>query len=159
MRRVITGHKDGKSIIVDDAEIPAALDNFGCQLIPIWKTESVPSIPLKQTDFNVDMNGANFKPGEVLTDIWIQPPDEKVIKDAKKAGVDLGADWGVHTTDTVDIAFVVSGEIWMELDDGKEVHLKAGDSVVQNGTRHAWINRSNDICVLFAVMIGAKRDG
>src|SRR5205814_587568 len=50
---------------------------------------------------------------------------------------------GMHTTDTVDIDYIVSGELWLELDDGQEVHLEAGDSVVQNGTRHKWHNRTD----------------
>jgi hypothetical protein len=45
---------------------------------------------------------------------------------------------GMHTTDTVDFDVIVSGEVFLELDDGSEVLLKAGDCVVQNGTRHAW---------------------
>ena len=30
---------------------------------------------------------------------------------------------GMHTTDTVDFEVVLSGEVWLELDDGAEVHL------------------------------------
>ena len=50
---------------------------------------------------------------------------------------------GMHTTDTVDVDLVISGEVWLELDDGAEVHLGPGDCVVQNGTRHAWHNRTD----------------
>jgi quercetin dioxygenase-like cupin family protein len=32
---------------------------------------------------------------------------------------------------------VLEGEVWLELDDGAEVRLRPGDTVVQNGTRHA----------------------
>jgi mannose-6-phosphate isomerase-like protein (cupin superfamily) len=165
MRRVITGHKDGKSVVVDDAEV-LTLGRFGRLLFPIWKAETVPSIPLKKTDFNVDVNFVNFKLGEVYTGTTILPPDEKYISDAKASGVDAVEDWyklwgddfNMHTTDTVDINIIVSGEIWMELDDGKEVHLKVGDCVVQNGTRHAWNNRSNEDCIIFTAMIRAQRD-
>jgi hypothetical protein len=38
----------------------------------------------------------------------------------------------------VDYGIVLEGEVWLELDDGKQVHLKPHDVVVQNGTRHAW---------------------
>ena len=48
---------------------------------------------------------------------------------------------GMHTTDSVDFDVVVFGEVVLELDDGAEVVLKAGDCVIQNGTRHAWHNR------------------
>ena len=64
---------------------------------------------------------------------------------------------GMHTTDTIDFEFVVSGEVWLELDDGKEVHLRAGDTVVQNGTRHAWLNKGTEPCRLVVCLIGAHR--
>ena len=64
---------------------------------------------------------------------------------------------GMHTTNTVDFEFVISGEIWLELDDGREVHLKAGDTVVQNGTRHAWRNKLDEPCRLVVCLIGAHR--
>lgn len=63
---------------------------------------------------------------------------------------------GMHTTATVDFDVVVSGEVWLELDEGAEVRLKAGDCVVQNGTRHAWHNRSGENCVIAACLVGAR---
>ena len=64
---------------------------------------------------------------------------------------------GMHTTDTVDFDVIVSGEAYLELDDGAEVLLKAGDCVVQNGTRHAWHNRSSENCVIAVALVGAQR--
>jgi len=65
---------------------------------------------------------------------------------------------GMHTTDTVDYDVIVSGEVWLELDDGAQVFLKAGDCVVQNGTRHAWHNRSDAPCVIAVCLLGARRN-
>jgi hypothetical protein len=45
----------------------------------------------------------------------------------------------------------------LELDDGATVDLHPGDCVVQNGTRHAWRNRSNLPCLMAFIMIGADR--
>jgi hypothetical protein len=40
------------------------------------------------------------------------------------------------------------------------VHLRAGDTVVQNGVRHAWRNDSDRPCSLVACLLGArKREG
>ncbi|GIR35368.1 MAG: hypothetical protein CM15mP49_07530 [Actinomycetota bacterium] len=39
----------------------------------------------------------------------------------------------MHTTDTVDYEFVISGEVVLELDDGAEVTLSTGDTVVKMG--------------------------
>jgi quercetin dioxygenase-like cupin family protein len=62
----------------------------------------------------------------------------------------------VHRTDSIDYAVVIAGEIDMELDDGKEVHLKAGDVLVQRGTIHNWVNRGTRPCVMAFVLIDAK---
>ena len=64
---------------------------------------------------------------------------------------------GMHTTDTIDYGIVMSGEVWLELDDGAEVHLRPGDCVVQNGTRHAWRNKGSETCIMAFVMVGARR--
>jgi quercetin dioxygenase-like cupin family protein len=63
---------------------------------------------------------------------------------------------GLHTTATIDLIHVVDGEIWLELDDNKEVHLKTGDSLVQNGVRHAWRNHGTKPCTLVVTIIGAN---
>ena len=58
----------------------------------------------------------------------------------------------MHRTRSVDYAIILSGEIDMLLDDS-EVHLKAGDVVVQQATNHAWVNRSGKPCrVAFILM-------
>ena len=64
---------------------------------------------------------------------------------------------GMHTTDTVDFNFVVSGEVWLELDDGQEKLLRTGDCVVQNGTRHAWHNRTDGPVTIATAIVGAPR--
>ena len=64
---------------------------------------------------------------------------------------------GMHTTDTVDFDVILSGEVYLELDDRAEVLLRAGDCVVQNGTRHAWRNRGSQDCVLAVALVGAER--
>jgi uncharacterized cupin superfamily protein len=64
---------------------------------------------------------------------------------------------GMHTTNTIDFEYVISGEIWLELDDGVEVHLRAGDTVVKNGIRHAWRNKSSEPCRMVTILVGAHR--
>ena len=49
---------------------------------------------------------------------------------------------GMHQTDTVDYAIVMSGEIWLVMDEG-EVLLKSGDILVQRATNHGWSNRGD----------------
>lgn len=61
----------------------------------------------------------------------------------------------VHVTPTVDCVAVVAGELWLVMEDGSEALIVAGDAVVQNGTLHAWQNRSDQPCTIAATMIGA----
>jgi uncharacterized cupin superfamily protein len=53
----------------------------------------------------------------------------------------------MQTTRTLDFCLVLEGEITLVLDQ-QEVHLAAGDTVVQRGTHHAWSNRSAGPCVI-----------
>ena len=60
----------------------------------------------------------------------------------------------MHRTRTVDYAIVMEGEIDMLLDDF-EIHLKAGDVLIQQGTNHAWVNRGTKPCRIAFVLIDA----
>jgi mannose-6-phosphate isomerase-like protein (cupin superfamily) len=61
----------------------------------------------------------------------------------------------MQKTRTLDFCLVLEGEITLVLDTA-EVHLKAGDTVVQRGTNHAWSNRSNKPCrIAFSLHDGA----
>ncbi|GAA0240678.1 cupin domain-containing protein [Cryptosporangium japonicum] len=65
---------------------------------------------------------------------------------------------GMHTTDTVDYAICLEGELRLELDHGAQVTLTPGTCVVQLGTRHAWKNTSDRPALMCYVQIGAVRD-
>jgi quercetin dioxygenase-like cupin family protein len=60
-----------------------------------------------------------------------------------------------HRTESVDYAVVLCGEIDMQMDGG-QVHLRAGDVLVQRGTIHNWINRGTEPCVIAFVLVAAK---
>ena len=66
---------------------------------------------------------------------------------------------GMHTTDTVDYAICLEGELTLRLDNDAEVTLTPGTCVVQLGTRHAWENRSDRPAWMCYVQIGAARVG
>ena len=65
-------------------------------------------------------------------------------------------DPAMHKTNTVDCAVVSDGEIWLELDDAKTIHLKRGDVVVQNATRHAWRNKGTKPVTMLFSLNGTK---
>jgi mannose-6-phosphate isomerase-like protein (cupin superfamily) len=179
MRRVVTGlTKEGKSVFVSDGEPPRSctieeLPSF--RMTEVWATEDIPTIPNKEGDITTKIS--SLIPGIKGTQfrvVWYYPEQELI--EAFQKGADVGSvmeqmakgmpglaeamepdNPGMHTTDTIDYGVVISGEVYLELDDGAEVHLKPGDCVVQNGTRHAWRNRGSAPCAVAFVMIGAKR--
>ena len=53
----------------------------------------------------------------------------------------------MQKTRALDFCLIIAGEITLVLDTG-EVQLKAGDTVVQRGTNHAWSNRADRDCVI-----------
>jgi quercetin dioxygenase-like cupin family protein len=61
---------------------------------------------------------------------------------------------GMHKTDTVDFALVLAGEIWALMDE-RETLLRAGDTLVQRGTNHAWSNRSDQPCLVAFILVSA----
>src|ERR1700739_837091 len=40
--------------------------------------------------------------------------------------------------------------------DASEIHLKAGDVLVQQGTHHAWVNRGTEPCRIAFVLVDAE---
>lgn len=96
-------------------------------------------------------------PAGGMADAQPLDPAAEAEREAKLPGVAevMSADTnGFHTTQTVDVDVVLSGEVWLELDDG-EVHLGPGDTVVQQGTRHAWRNHGTADATVLSVLLGA----
>ncbi len=61
----------------------------------------------------------------------------------------------MHRTETVDYGILLSGEIWLIVDQG-EVKLNPGDIAIQRGTSHAWSNRSDRPARLVFILLGGK---
>jgi mannose-6-phosphate isomerase-like protein (cupin superfamily) len=63
---------------------------------------------------------------------------------------------GMHFTETIDLVTVLSGEIYVVLENGETV-LRPGDTLVQRGTIHSWSNRTDAPAVILSVMLSASR--
>lgn len=71
-----------------------------------------------------------------------------------RAGEPVDVDHGLHSTQTVDLGYVVTGVVTMELADGTQIDLHAGDAFVQNGTAHGWRNRGATDAAIALVVLG-----
>jgi mannose-6-phosphate isomerase-like protein (cupin superfamily) len=169
---VVTGQNEGgKSVIVrNDPVKPVSLALLpGYEFYRLWGSDSVPQLPSDgtppaQPGYFPPRNGFRFvfftiPPDTTSVDRADIPSALEEIQQKLPGMIEvLEPDHpGMHTTDTVDFDVIVSGEVYLELDDGAEVLLKAGDCVIQNGTRHAWHNRSAEKCVIAVTLVGAER--
>jgi len=173
MHCLVTGqNKSGKSIIVSHAPVkPVTVAMMpGYQFYRLWGNDATPVLPSDgtpppQTQFFPPKNGFRFGmfnlPPATSASVQQSPTPaflEEMEQKLPGALEVLEADHpGMHTTDTVDFDIVIFGEVVLELDDGAEVVLKAGDCVIQNGTRHAWHNRSSEKCLIAFSLVGADR--
>ena len=176
IRRVVTGHDaGGKAIFIEDGFAPAVNTNPnrpGHISVDLWKTNASPVVvSAEEPDptagpkvLHPARNGTVFRISEV-------PPETEATRNmrpeqARAAFEAMGAGGAstfgqnqrhpfMHRTETVDYAVVLEGEIVMVLDD-EEVHLKAGDVVIQRGTNHAWANRSGKYAKMLYVLIDGE---
>jgi hypothetical protein len=179
MRRVVTGERDGKAVFVGDDDVQATKISLSAVTYhELWRSDGTPTFPAdgsngsKSTFFpgsggyrffiltippgggHGSDEGSGAAPSPVDIAEAIREMDEKLpgIREWTEAD-----DPGMHRTDTVDMEIVLSGEIVLELDDGVEKVLRAGDTNVQNGTRHRWHNRGTEPAVMACFLVGGTR--
>jgi len=63
----------------------------------------------------------------------------------------------MHRTLSLDYGVVLTGEIILKLDNGDEKTVCAGEYIIQGGTNHQWINRTNETCRIMFVTVGAEK--
>ena len=173
VRRVVTGiTSDGTSVFASDTEV----EGIAPQLVPgyefhrLWGRDRPPELPDRESE----SNPRSYFPaaGGFRFGLFTIAPDSVALPDDIDADAALAEfeevlpgmaehmeldNPGMHTTDTVDYEYVVSGRVVLELDDGATVELGPGDTVVQNGTRHAWRNPFDEPCQMVVVLVGAVR--
>lgn len=174
MKKVITGHDgQGKSVFF---KVESETVTVGSPIVDwheIWATHADDKIPVdtsagkSREQYTADVHNVfparnqsmfrvlDFKPGDAADALT---PDEFDAFVSQLPGVASHMeqdDPSMHTTDSVDYGVIISGKIKLELDDGEQVELTAGDVFVQNGTRHAW--RVEEHCRMAVVLVGTDR--
>jgi mannose-6-phosphate isomerase-like protein (cupin superfamily) len=181
-RRALTGRDiTGKSVFKSFDVTPNVVEidsNPGLTFYELYSTEGTPSVTgqepdpmLQKTKAFPGPGGTNFRlisyppkrppgwtpPAGVTFESAMRELGEKVPGMADHFDRSSPEARGMHTTDTVDYGVVVRGEMTLELDDGKIIHLRQGDCIVQNGTRHRWRNPGAEPCLMAFVSVGGKR--
>ena len=174
--RIVTGHDaNGKAVIISNA--PPTRSQLiggpgGPTFIEVWHTLETPALihaqPAECDESNLVL--APPKDGTRIRVIDFPPEGEEIRKltgaSAAAKFKEMGSEHAstsndsaphplMHKTKTVDYGIVLEGEITLVLDKD-EVALKAGDIIIQNGTNHAWANRSGEICRMAFVLIDGQ---
>ena len=174
IRRVATGHDDaGNAVFASDEVVePVTLDLVpGAEFFRLWGADEAPRFPgdgsqPEGVQYFPPVGGFRFGLFSVAPDSAVFTEDldiEAALTEMESELPGLASHMepenpGMHTTATVDYEFVVSGRVVLELDNGVTKELAAGDTVVQNGTRHAWRNPYDEPCLMVVVIVGAHHD-
>lgn len=166
VRRIVVIDENDKSKAIADGPSPDVRTDParpGFTSTRIWVTDSTP-VRLKDLRESLDAPHTLLPPtqGSVCRVVTF-PPDASYIgrvgpKEVRAyfeaMGSPQASTWSadalhpyMQKTRTLDFCLVIEGEIALVLDT-EEVNLKAGDTVVQRGTNHAWSNRSTRPCVI-----------
>lgn len=170
-RRVIAGHDaTGKAVVIADGPTPNVKVRAatGATSTLVWVTDATPGDISTPADPTLREMGVAPPAGGSILRMVDFPPETKeaVAVDNEIVRKEMGLDHGhgaakparhpfMHRTRSIDYALVLEGEIDMLLDDS-EVHLKAGDVLIQLGTNHAWVNNSGKSCRIAFVLIDAQ---
>jgi mannose-6-phosphate isomerase-like protein (cupin superfamily) len=168
-RRVVTGHNEqGESIILFDdmgTNVTAIPSWDGLYVTELWVTSEMPidnggqaDRALRPMKHDPDPSGTIFRLVEI-------PPESKTTFNAAGIFTELGSSNKpteadakrhptMHKTNSIDYLVVISGEMIMEMENGSTL-LKQGDCIVQRGTNHAWVNVSDQPCLIAAILVDA----
>ena len=163
VRRIVTGHRDGKAVVLFDSAAPNQKLRQASGLVStlLWVTDETPADMSGDADRSLREIGVPPPPNGTIFRVVDFPPEssarsrEAILKEMGVGDHGLARHAAMHLTKSVDYAIVLDGEIDMLLDDS-EVHLTAGDVLVQQGTNHAWVNRGTRPCRMAFVLIDAK---
>ncbi len=164
IRRIVTGvDAAGKAVVIQDGPAPKVISRpaISVNSVLVWVTDETP-VDLSRHDDPTDREiGVSPPPGgSIIRVVDFLPNPGAIDNDAFLKEMGLGQDHGgrhafMHRTKSIDYAIVLEGEIDMLLDDS-EVHVRAGDILIQRGTNHAWVNRTDKLCRIAFVLIDAQ---
>jgi quercetin dioxygenase-like cupin family protein len=147
-RRVVTGHtQDGQSTVLFDSILPllggedeaGKESRQGATSRVFWTTEALP----------VDNNGTA---DAARQDVPTALADGSVLRIVQYAP---GVMPRSHRTSSIDYVAILSGSIEVKLDT-QTITLNTGDTLIQRGTIHNWINNGSEPCTILFAMVGAK---
>jgi hypothetical protein len=175
VRRVVMGEPEpGKSAFTHVEEVEPLDVSTTSKWWLVWGWDEIPELP--HSDRAEYLPQSLFPPPGGLR-VWAQriaggtplEPEEKRLSAeeaiARLRAGDPPGSWyddpagrpGMHRTDTIDVAVVVSGNVTTVADDGTKVVLGPGDVYIQNGALHSWETDPDNPAHVVFILVGAER--
>lgn len=155
VRMVVTGHDEaGKSTFIRDENVDLTSMGADGEFAMLWSSDAPATYPGSGEDPRAE--GLLPPVGGVRVLRIVHLPNAAMTPEA--FGIDgLRSEEGWHETDTTDFIYLISGQIALELEDGTEKVVSAGDVVVENGTNHRWRVIGDEPAHSVAFLVGANR--
>jgi hypothetical protein len=173
LRRVITGHKNGKSVVLIDSGPAESMIMETAAVHEIWREDSGAMDRSDATDLAAGPVVLEPPAGGLIVRWFVTfpfgkdstPEQRRAAMDktfatlgGESSRVNVQAHPGMHLTKTVDIVSVQSGRIKLILEDGETI-LGPGDIVIQRGTNHAWEVVGDEPVVCLGVLVDRELAG
>lgn len=141
VQRVVTGHDaDGRAIFKSEDVTPTRMIPSGdASFLLLWTTSTVPANNNDETDGRLRDAGLTLNQGSVIRIVDMLPGKESPM----------------HRTNSIDYGIVMSGEVELELDDGRKTTVREGGVIIQRGTNHLWRNVTDKPCRIAFILIEA----
>ncbi|WP_404476487.1 cupin domain-containing protein [Novosphingobium sp. BL-52-GroH] len=141
VQRVVTGHDaDGRAIFKSEDVTPTRMIPSGdASFLLLWTTPTVPADNNDETDGRLRDAGLTLNQGSVIRIVDMLPGKESPM----------------HRTNSIDYGIVMSGEVELELDDGRKTTVREGGVIIQRGTNHLWRNVTDRPCRIAFILIEA----
>lgn len=165
----MTGHDaSGKAVVLMDGAAPnvkVRQAQGGVVSTLLWVTDESPANVAGREDRAARDIGVAPPPRGTVFRIVDFPPladaaaidNQAMLREmGLSAGAGVARHPSMHRTRSIDYAVVLQGEIDMLLDDS-QVHLEAGDVLVQQATNHAWVNHGGESCRIAFILIDAQQ--
>jgi hypothetical protein len=162
VRLVVTGHDaDNNGRFVSDSQIgpTPGLAADGWQAYVLWAVHPLPTLP---DDGISAIDTSASGPGSVRfvqTIVYPQGTEAPAgATDVLSAIEKPNGGSAMHFTRTIDLVVVIEGEVEVVLDTERTT-LRQGDFIVQNGTRHEWLNHTDKPAKLGVIVLGTDHKG
>lgn len=164
-RRVVSANDaQGKSFVVKDELTETRVSLPAFTVNDVWRADSLPvshreddtltgEVELEPAEHGLIVRFVTFAPdSEVSEEQYGESIDTLHGQEANEGHEEA---MGMHRTDAVDIVTIQNGELYCIFESREEVLLRAGDTIINRGTNHAWSNRTGEpVTVLATVLPG-----